>query len=35
MNKQQILNLMKMAAANGDIAHYKKLEERLKRCCMT
>lgn len=29
MNKDQIINLMKIAAANGDFTHYKKLEKKL------
>lgn len=31
MNKDQILRLMHIAAANGDMAHYKRLEKRLEK----
>lgn len=30
MKRDQILNLMEIAAANGDWTHYKKLEKRLR-----
>lgn len=29
MNKDQIIRLMTIAAANGDMAYYKRLEKRL------
>lgn len=29
MDKNQILRLMQIAAANGDIKHYKRLEKKL------
>lgn len=31
MDKNQILRLMTIAAANGDMAHYKRLEKRLEK----
>lgn len=30
MTREQIQNLMHIAAANGDMAHYKRLEKRLE-----